>query len=42
MARHHFINNDLELFLNADAKEFKKKISKRVFLLGKAALMKTI
>lgn len=31
MARHHFINNDLELFLNADAKEFKKKISKRVF-----------
>lgn len=31
MARHHLINNDLELFLTVDAKEFKKKISKRVF-----------
>lgn len=38
MARHHFINNDLELFLNADAEEFKKKISKRVFLPWQSSL----
>lgn len=31
MARHHLINNDLELFLTVNAKEFKTKISKRVY-----------